>query len=213
MKKTRHTKSRNLSLARYLIFAALIVLLLVAFKQYLSYTPELEEKMSQKTVSLSCPYTIPRSEQSKYVTTDLVDNMVIAPAPIFPVTKNPVAVSEPFDPYAPPPNESFFPPDTYPWTAESFDVTGDGQNDDVLTADIAMNHTPHLVRIVQDNNVIFKYQGINVDPQEVESNDGFLLVETLDWLNGTSKRTRYVYKDGAFIPAWYQVYCQAQMPQ
>lgn len=197
---------------RYLIFAVLIILLLVAFKQYLNYTPQLEENISKKTVSLSCPYAIPKSEQNKYTTTDLVDNMVIAPAPIFPIAKNPTALSEPFDPYAPPPNESFYPPNTYPWTEETFDVTNDGQNEQVLTADIAMNHTPHLVRIVQNNNVIFKYQGVNVDPQAVESNDGFLLVETLDWLNGTSKRTRYIYKDRAFIPAWYQIYCQAQMP-
>jgi len=211
MKKQEQAK--RLSIARYLILAALIVLLLVAFRQYVNYTPQLEEKMSKKTVSLSCPYTIPSSEQTKYAITDLVDNMVIAPAPVFPVTKNPTIINEPFDPYTPPANESFFPPDAYPWTAESFDVTGDGQADQVLTADIAMNHTPHLVRIVQDETVIFMYQGINVDPQQVESGDGFLLVETLDWLNGTAKRTRYIYKDGAFIPAWYQVYCQAQMPQ
>lgn len=209
----KHKQAKRLSIVRYLILAGLIILLLVAFRQYLNYTPQLEEKMSKKTVSLSCPYTIPSTEQKKYLTTDLVDNLVVAPAPVFPVTNNPVIVSEPFDPYAPPQNESFFPPDTYPWTAESFDVTGDGENDQILTADIAMNHTPHLVRIIQNDNVIFKYQGINVDPQEVESHDGFMLNETIDWLTGTFKRTRYVYKDGVFIPAWYQVYCQAQMPQ
>ncbi|MBI2443585.1 MAG: hypothetical protein HYV40_06820 [Candidatus Levybacteria bacterium] len=209
MKKKKH---RN-HIARYLLFFIPLILLLIAFVKVLRYTPQLDEKISEKTVNAACPYAIPKSEQKKYTTTDLVDNMAIAPAPIFPVTKNQVVVNEPFDPYAPPAGESFFPPNTYPWTAVSFDVTNDGQNEQILTANIAMNHTPHLVRIVQNGTVIFKYQGINVDPEEVESHDGFMLNETLDWLTGTSKRTRYIYKDGTFIPAWYQIYCQAQMPQ
>lgn len=213
MKKQTRTHSKKLPIARYLVFLVLVILLLVAFKEYLNYTPQLEEKISKKTVSLACPYTIPVTEQHKYQTTDLVDNMVVAPAPVFPVTKNPVAMNEPFNPETPPQGESFFPPGTYPWTTNTFDVTHDGINEQILTADLAMNHTPHLLRIVQDGMLIFSYQGFNVDPQEVESHDGFMLNETLDWLTGTFKRTRFIYKDGAFIPSWYQIYCQAQMPQ
>ncbi|MDP3941531.1 MAG: hypothetical protein Q8Q49_04450 [bacterium] len=205
-------KKNRQSVLRYLVFLVLLGLLLFAFVTYLRYTPQLDEKIIEKTTSSACPYAIPGDQAKKYTTDDLVDGIEIAPPPVFPLNKKPIVVNEPFEAYVPPAGESFYPPNTYPWTAKYFDVTGDGENEQILTANLAMNHTPHLVTIVNDGNAIFTYQGINVDPQEVESHDGFLLVETLDWLNGTSKRTRYIYKEGAFIPAWYQIFCQAQMP-
>lgn len=119
------------------------------------------------------------------------------------------AISEPFDPNKPPEGQKFYKysADEDVWTETNFDVDADGAPERILTANTAMNHTPHVLRIVKNNNVIFKAQGANIEAIEVSNHKGFILQETTDWNKGLIKRTKYNYDNGKFIPAWYQENC------
>ncbi len=98
------------------------------------------------------------------------------------------------------------------WTETNFDVDSDGSDERILTANVAMNHTPHVLKIVKDDYVIFEYEAAGISVEEVEDNDGFLLWETIDWIKDIRKATRYEYNSGritggGFTPVWYRENC------
>ena len=120
------------------------------------------------------------------------------------------AIREVFNPSKPPEGKEFYKHSLNEnvWTETKFDVDADHKPESILTANIAMNHTPHVLRIVKDNFVIFKYEGAGVYAAQVDNNDGFILTETLDWNKNLTKQTRYDYDSGKFIPIWYQENCK-----
>lgn len=122
-----------------------------------------------------------------------------------------IMMNEAFDPSKPPDEGDFYmlSTETNPWTSISFDVDGDGELEEILTAKIAMNHTPHILRIVKEGYVVFKHEGAGVYAEEIEDNNGFILGETIDWNNSQTRRTNYEYKNGGFIPTWYQENCES----
>ena len=125
--------------------------------------------------------------------------------------ENPQAnvIHERFDPLTPPQGEKFYlsSADEEVWSEADFDVDADGLPEKILTAKVAMNHTPHVVKIVKDGFVIFQYEGAGVNAQQVEGNNGFILMETLDWDKDIRKRTRLNFENGKFIPVWYEEGC------
>lgn len=98
-----------------------------------------------------------------------------------------------------------------PWHEWEMDVDKDGKEERILLADIAMNHTPHIALIVKDGYVIFKANGAQTYISQVDENNGFLLHQTLDWNTGEEIITRYLYKDGKFVPAWEQKICNVRV--
>lgn len=119
------------------------------------------------------------------------------------------AVHELFDPNKPPEGKSFYKysESEEVWNKEMFDVDADGKSEEILTANIAMNHTPHLLRIVKDGFVIFKAEGANLAAYKTDDRKGFLLREVTDWNNNRFKTTRYSFELGKFIPLWYVSNC------
>ncbi len=119
-------------------------------------------------------------------------------------------IKEVFEPLIPPEGEEFYilSTESTPWDSINFDVDGDGKPEDILTANVSMNHTPHVLRIVKDDFVVFKYEGAGVYAEAVNDNNGFILGETIDWNKNQTRRTYYEFKDGRFIPTWYQENCR-----
>jgi hypothetical protein len=146
-------------------------------------------------------------------------NIAVAPSPTpcpqvnIPISTEITPIKEHFDPYTPPIGAQFDHElnniDAYPWTADTpFDVTGDGVKEQILYANISMNHTPHLIRILKDGYVVFKAEAANISASEVPDHNGFLLHVTVDWNPDLiTKTTRYVYKDGTFVPTFYSENC------
>lgn len=93
------------------------------------------------------------------------------------------------------------------WESRKFDVDGDGKNETIINANIAMNHTPTLAMIVKNGNIVFEEEGANIWIGKIDNGQGFLLSKTIDWNIGEGETTRYIYKDGGFMPIWTQKYC------
>ncbi|OGM14114.1 hypothetical protein A3D84_03345 [Candidatus Woesebacteria bacterium RIFCSPHIGHO2_02_FULL_42_20] len=122
----------------------------------------------------------------------------------------PIMMNQPFEQNKAPEGREFYmlSNQSSPWSSESFDVDGDGKPEDIMTANLAMNHTPHLLKIVKEGQVIFEAEGANIYAEAVEDGNGFVLGITTDWNTNQTKRTRYEYKNGEFIPVWYQENCR-----
>lgn len=95
----------------------------------------------------------------------------------------------------------------YPWYVEDFDTYNDLGKLIVYYGNTAMNHTPHMAYVVKDNKVIFIASGANIHV-ETSNPNGLETTETLDWNTGKYKRTKFEYKNGSFIPTWYQISCK-----
>lgn len=136
----------------------------------------------------------------------------VTDCPKIPVTNHSTieAIKETFDPSKPPEGQKFYKHSANEavWTEANFDMDQDGKPERILTANTAMNHTPHVLRIVKDTFVIFKYEGAGVYAEQAENNDGFILMETIDWNKNIKRQTRYDYEGGKFIPVWYQEGCK-----
>jgi len=91
---------------------------------------------------------------------------------------------------------------------EMFDVTSDGKKESIVIVNLyTENHTPHdKALIVSGGNVIFRTEGIDLSIKENDGN-GFVLSEVADWNTGEYKYTRYLYKDGGFLPILTQKSC------
>jgi len=93
------------------------------------------------------------------------------------------------------------------WEERNFDVDDDGEDERIISADVAMNHTPNIAMIVKDGKIIFRADGANVWIGQGYENKGFTLYETIDWNTGETEFTRYIPKDGGFLPIWIQRSC------
>lgn len=93
------------------------------------------------------------------------------------------------------------------WQSENFDVDGDGKDEIIISANIAMNHTPHIAMVVKNGNIIFEAEGANIVVKSVYGGQGLLLSKTVDWNVGEGKTIRYIYKDNSFVPVWTQKIC------
>lgn len=162
-------------------------------------------------VKSPCPYKIGANFPKEYLANWVGETTVSYPPELINPRPEVSVIKKEFKPYEPPPNSSFYtiPQGAYPWSeVGSFDVDKDNQKEKIIVADVAMNHTPHLLKILKDNRIIFEAQGANIWVQEeVSSHNGFLLSQTIDWNTSEYQKTRYIYDNGKFIPVWNQTSC------
>ena len=93
-----------------------------------------------------------------------------------------------------------------PYWGESVDVDNDGESERIFYYSIAMNHTPHVLNIVKNDKIIFRAEGPSIQLVKTQSGNGFY-IEEYNWSDiptANTKITRYIYKDGKFIPVWYR---------
>ncbi len=93
------------------------------------------------------------------------------------------------------------------WFTKKFDVNGDDVEETIYIGSVAMNHTPHVIEVVDNGKIIFEAEGANIGISPVNNGDGFTLHETIDWNNGEEKLTRYIFDNGGFRPVWEQKIC------
>ena len=105
-----------------------------------------------------------------------------------------------------------FLPDQYIVTKEEFDVDLDGRKETILGLGLTVaNHPPQTVKIIKDDKVIFSFEGFQPMIKSVTSNNGFYL----EWIDDSQlnqgaccptgkMRTRFVYENTLFKPAWEQ---------
>lgn len=208
MKKNNLSSKKDNKVSESLSLALLLFGLL--FGGLIGSSLAKKENPKQSAFQLQqCPYILSSSFAGIYQ--DYETNVKFPPNLI----NNPTGVilNEKFNPLVPPEGESFFPPGVYPWSGKQLiDVDQDGKKEEVLYANLAMNHTPQLVVILKNGNVIYRYRGINVQILEASEDNGFVLNETLDWLTGKEKTTRFVYKNNMFFPVWNQITCGVKLP-
>lgn len=113
-----------------------------------------------------------------------------------------------FDPNKAPDNEEFYTYsyETSPWTETSLDVDNDHDPERVLYAKTAMNHIPHIVKILEGNTVLFEDEGANINVSYAFGG-GFILEKAVDWNTGEFERTRFIHSENGFIPVWKQKKC------
>lgn len=93
------------------------------------------------------------------------------------------------------------------WESREFDVDKDDKNEMIINANFAMNHTPNIAMIVKNKTIIFEATGASIMIEKIPQGNGFLLSETVDWNIGEIKTTRYLYKEGGFLPVFTQKSC------
>ena len=165
----------------------------------------IEEQSNKVAIDESkCPVTIPGGIYKEYVR--LVNEVDVVREPVFIENLEVVILNEPF-------NEKEFEKGLYQlithkgWDSREFDVDEDGEDETIINANVAMTHSPHIAMVVKNGNIIFKAGGAGVWIEEVYGNQGFILKETVDWNIGEESRTRYISKDGGFMPVWTQKVC------
>jgi len=190
------------------IFLALIVAVwIVAYrfgKQEGASLNANSKPVQQEEGVFDCPYKIKGGIYTKYAT--LANEVVVSGKPQ--IIENPevIKISEPFD-------LAEFEKGLYKlstdrgWDERKFDVDGDGKEERIISANVAMNHTPHIALILKDGRVVFRAEGANVWIEENYEGQGFTLHKTVDWNTGESEKIRYLPKDGGFMPVWKQKSC------
>lgn len=153
----------------------------------------------------NCPYKVMGGVYKEYLSSS--DEVEVVGKPQFVDNPQIIKISKPFDKHEFEKNLYKLSTDKG-WDSREFDVNGDGDNETIINANIAMNHTPHIALIVDNGNVVFEANGANVWIDKVNGSQGFLLSETVDWNSGERKKTRYIYKDGGFLPVWTQKSCR-----
>ena len=97
-------------------------------------------------------------------------------------------------------------------TTKYFDVDKDAIKENIISSDSTNSNVAQTTVVIKNGFIIFQIQGVSPQIEEVGDHDGFITNETLDLKTGSHKKTRYVYKDGAFIPVWFQSFCDV-IPQ
>lgn len=170
--------------------------------------PVIIESIEEKEKELTCPYKMKATINQEYL--EYGWPIEITDKPKFVVNPEVIRINKPFV------QKEFeklvykLPPTDDGWSYEEFDVDGDGKKEKIISANVAMNHTPHLALIVKNGNIIFESEEANNVITEERLGDGFLRTETVDWITGETLKTKYVYKDGGFIPVWTQKGCLIQ---
>ena len=176
-------------------------------------TSPIEKTFQATEDDVICPYVANGKFKEEYFSGLFNEVIVTYPPVLIDPIPDVKPLNEKFDPSKPPGEEKFYLLESdkgNPWKERKFDVDGDKTEERVLDANLAMNHTPHVIKIVKNGNVIFEASGANVWIDEVYDHNGFFLKVTLDWNKGTYKKTRYIFQDGKFIPVWYQISCAVQ---
>ncbi len=151
-----------------------------------------------------CPYVLKINKYHKYL--DFANDLVILGKPQLIENPEVIRINEPF-------NQIEFQKNLYKlsndkgWDERNFDVDNDGKKERIISANIAMNHTPHIGLILKDNRIVFKAEGANILIKETPTGMGFTLEKTIDWNIGEKETIRYIPKDGGFIPIWRQKSC------
>lgn len=184
----------------------LLIVLTTAFINQLGLNKEnLVNTIIKKDKQLICPYSI-----KSYVAKDYINDqneIEVVGKPQFinnpsVIKKNTLFILQEFE-------KRLYKPTTEgkAWESREFDVTGDGKKETIINANTAMNHIPHIALVLENGNIIFEAEGANIWIDAVDNGKGFLLRETVDWNTKDYKITRYIYKDGGFIPIWIQKAC------
>ncbi len=176
------------------------------FERYKSYI--YRESSTDGGAQSMCPYRVDSNFPREYFSNVFNEVMVTYSPKLVNSNEEILPLKENFDPTKSPFGEKLYvvsPNDA--WTERKFDIDNDKKDERILSADIAMNHTPNLAVIVKDGYIIFKAKGANIYINEIGDHNGFFLNENLDWNTGEYRTTRYIYKEGKFIPVWYQTSC------
>lgn len=193
-----------------------IVILLVSLGYILALyiSPKANKNQVQTVVQEhkeECPYFVDQAFPAEYIKSNRFGEVTIQQPPVLlKDTRDVEVINKEFKPYIPPENESFYtiPDGSYPWAeVGSYDVDKDGNKEKIITANTAMNHTPHLIKILKNNRVIFEAEGANIAISEVNDHNGFFLEKTLDWIEWHSQIIRYINNNQKFIPVWQQDIC------
>lgn len=163
-----------------------------------------EVNPKQEEGLFNCPYSMEGGIYKEFVRS--VNEVEVVGKPQFIDKPEIIKLNKPF-------NEQEFEEGLYKlstnkgWESREFDVDGDGESEMIVNANVAMTQSPHIATIVDNGNIIFNAGGAGIWIEEVHGGQGFILKETVDWNTGEEKRTRYVYKDGGFMPVWTQKVC------
>lgn len=186
------------------LFAVIGIVAYQFGKQNIASSKTNSKPTQQEEGLLTCPYKIKGSVYTKDIT--LVGEAIISEKPV--IIENPeiIKMSEPF-------NLAEFEKDLYKlstdkgWDERKFDVDNDKKSERIISANVAMNHTPHIALILKNGHIVFRADGPNIWIEEDPGGQGFTLHKTIDWNTGESEAIRYISKDGGFIPIWKQKSC------
>ena len=106
---------------------------------------------------------------------------------------------------------NIYSPDKYPGVnIEETDIDSDGQIEQIVSINVAMNHTPHVALIVKNGDIIFKEEGAQTYIFEAFG-EGFKVHKTINWETGEESITKYKYKNNTIIPIWEQKLCNVRV--
>lgn len=152
----------------------------------------------------TCPYYIENNPYKEDVGAEY--DIRVTEEPKFISNPEIIKTDEPF-------NQAEFEKDLYKlsnnkgWDSREFDVDKDDKNEMIINANFAMNHTPNIAMVVKNKRIIFEAEGASIMIEKIPDGNGFLLNETVDWNTGEGKTTRYIYKEGGFLPVFTQKSC------
>ena len=190
----------------FLYFLILIIVGVVAYQLGKKRNSLPNVNPNQEEGLFNCPYILDSGIYKEYG--DSPNRTSVAGKPQLIDNPEIVKLNKPF-------NEQEFEKELYKlpsvnskgWGAREFDVDDDDKDEMIINANIAMNHTPHIALVIKNGNIIFEANGPNVWIEGNFDGQGFILSETVDWITGEKKITRYLPKDGGFIPVWMQKSC------
>jgi len=164
----------------------------------------IKNKPAQQKEKLTCPYKIKGNKFTHQY--KLTQDALVTEEPQLIENPKIIKMNEPFD-------LTEFEKKLYKlstdkgWSERKFDVDNDGKEERIISANTAMNHTPHIALILKDGRIVFKAEGANVWIDRDHQGRGFTLSKTIDWNIGEKETIRYLPKDGGFIPIWKQKSC------
>ncbi|MFH1244452.1 MAG: hypothetical protein V1487_02700 [bacterium] len=157
----------------------------------------------QEDVVFNCPYNIDGGIYKDYVRSNGETEVIGRPVFIYnPQTiklKKPFVIKE-FQ-------STLYRGSKDDWESREFDVDADGKDEMIIFANITMNHTPNISMVVKNGNIIFEAFGGGIWMDEMYGGEGFMLTQEVDRQIGEYEKTRYLYKDGGFMPVWTQKSC------
>ncbi len=189
---------------KIIILFILIFAVVIAYQNGKNNGVVKNELLKQENNQLVCPYILKNNPYKNELSPEYDTRIVEEPKFI----NNPEIIKrdKPF-------NQTEFEKDLYKlssdngWDYREFDVDKDDKNEMIINANFAMNHTPNIAMVVKNKKIIFEATGASIMIDEIPDGNGFLLNETVDWNTGEVKTTRYLYRDGGFLPVFTQKSC------
>lgn len=189
---------------KVIILFVLIFIVVIAYQIGKNKGVVKNELSKQENNPLVCPYVVKNNPYKGDISPEYNTRVIEEPKFI----NNPeiIKLDRPF-------NQIGFEKDLYKisndkgWDYREFDVDKDDKKEMIINANFAMNHTPNIAMVVKNKKIIFEATGASIMIDEIPGGNGFLLNETVDWNTGEIKTTRYLYKDGGFLPVFTQKSC------